>query len=89
MPVTIQDATDAAHSAVMDVEQWAQEFEREWLSPQLEMEQARTVAEALQLWDAMPEELRAQMEQRDPQGYAQVVRNVKKLRKEVRKNGDN
>lgn len=81
MPITILDAQDAPHSAVMDVQGWVDEFIEEFMRPLIEMQQARTVEQVVMMFEQMPPEMHAQMERQDPEKHAQIMRAVEELKK--------
>ncbi len=79
--LNINDATDAAHSAVMDVNAWADEFVGEWMRPQIEMAQAQTVEQVIVMFEQMPPTMKAMMQKQNPEQYAQIVKRVDELKK--------
>jgi len=79
--LNINDATDAAHVAAMEVDEWAQEFVLEWMRPLIEMEQERTLEGVIVLWKQMPPEMHAQMKKDDPEQYAEAERKIMDLEK--------
>ena len=81
MSLTIDDATNAAQSAAVDRWQWAQEFVQRFLRPMIEMQQAQTVESVVMMWEQFPPEVKAMMEKRNPEQYAQIVKRIEELKK--------
>ena len=80
MALTINDATDAAHTAGIDRYQWAREWVTRFMRPFIEMQQARTVEQVLVMWEQFPPEVKAMMERKNPEQYAQIVKRVDELK---------
>ncbi len=87
MTATIIDAQDAAHSASVDAQGWAREFVSEWLRPMIEMQQARTIEQAVMMIEQMPPEMKAMMQAQNPEQYAAMMKAVDQLKKRG-KNGN-
>ena len=80
MALTILDAQEAAHSVAIEMEQEKQELVAEWLEPVIAIAQARTVEQVLVMWEQFPPEVKAMMERKNPEQYAQIVKRVDELK---------
>lgn len=80
MALTINDARDAAHSAYMDMNTWAQEFVAEWMAPIIAMQEAKMVEEVILAFESMPAELRKAMETQSPEQYAEIMARVDEMK---------
>jgi hypothetical protein len=85
--LNIRDATDAAHSAAMDLKQWGQEFIEGWMRPEMELQQAQSVEPVVMLWMSIPPEAHEKMKKKYPEQYARVESQVNALKKKQRKEG--
>ena len=83
MTVTILDAQSAAHSGVMDVREWAEEFMQEWMRPLIEMQEKRDAQKVVTFWDQLPPEAQTMMEKASPVAYAQAKKKIAEMRKKV------
>lgn len=79
--LNVRDAEEMAHSAAIDLERWGDEFEEEWMRPEIEMQQAQIVEQVLVMCEQFPPEMKAMMEKKNPERYAQWISKVAQLKK--------
>lgn len=80
MSLTRKDAQDAVLAGVMRVRRWQEEFMAGWLEPEMKLEEAKQLDQAVAAWDAMPEQVKAELKEQYPAQYAAAEKKVNALK---------
>jgi len=72
MPLNISDVDSSFLSAQAQVEEWKAEFMQQWMAPVTDLAM-------YMLFSRIPPEVRDQLKQMDPQGYAKFEAQVERM----------